>query len=165
MFFFFYHMFSRTRWLYSTHCGIWQTTGLVLWTSMWTSYCCSAHLQQQMVLFLQVSRTDFLNLTKAFWDSPKICSLVSTVPVSGQSSLAPIPSPNNPQAPWRWHSADTSSPISSTREVSLWIKLERGHNGLVMNLLHSPCCLGHFPKDKWKLYFCWCSSQDGWLLL
>ncbi|TNN61804.1 Serine/threonine-protein kinase N2 [Liparis tanakae] len=74
-----------------------------------------------------------------------MCSLVSVAPVSGQSSGAPVPSPRTPQAPWRRPSVDTSSPISSSRDVSLRIKLEG--NTTTEDKNQGDC-------SPWRLLFC-----------
>lgn len=95
-------------------------------------------------------------------------SLVRAVPVSGHSSLAPIPSPNKPQDPWRWHSADSSSPISSTSDVNLWIKLKMGEQieySREFKLLNSkvPHYYSHVEKESFHRTLCmWKTTYIPW---
>lgn len=74
--------------------------------------CCAKIVSKHFFLLLQL------------FNSPNRSSLVRTPPESGHSNLAPVPSASKPHAPWRWHSADASSPISAMRAESFWTKLK-----------------------------------------
>lgn len=92
--------------------------------------------------------------TGAHCNSPKMCCLLSTVLVSAQNSLAPVPSPKSPQAPWRRHSDDTCPDISPRRDVSLRAKLWRNQEvwrKLKMLWLKRNSCFLRVAKMTWSL--------------